>query len=66
MCLCVAQPMLLLLPVCFGPIQFPALAGSGIGNVQVDQNIRIRQALPHILDIGVFLGNVTGAKTQAG
>ena len=63
---CMAQSMLLLLPVRFSPIQFPTLAGSGKGHVQENQNIRVRQALPHILYVGVFLGDVTGAISQAG
>ena len=48
------------------PIQLPALAGGRIGGIQEDQHIRVRQALPHILDVGMFLGDVAGAVTQAG
>ncbi len=60
----VAKSALLLLPIRFAPIQFPAETSGGIGGIQEDEYIRVGQPLPHILNVGVFLGDVAGAVAQ--
>ncbi len=60
-----AEAVLLLLPFRFGPVQVTAQAGGQVGRIQEDENIRIGQAFPHILDVGMFLGDVAGAIAKA-
>ncbi len=40
------------------PVQFFADQGGGVGNFKADQKIGAGEALPHVLDVGMFLGNV--------
>jgi len=46
--------------ISFLPVKLPALNGEWKGNVQVDQDVRIGQAFPHILNKRMLLGNVPG------
>ena len=53
------QPVLLLLPLGFGPIQLSSLATYLARGLKEDQKNWLGKALPHITNIGMFLGDGT-------
>jgi len=55
---CVGHPALLFEIVLHGPIHFPAITGFFKGCIQEYQDIGVGDTSPHILDVGVLLGNV--------
>lgn len=60
MVVCVYQPLELLLVLLYCPIQFATFQGDGVRHFQVDEHIWISQALPHVFNVGVFLGDMFG------
>lgn len=46
----------------FIPIELAALDGYRVGDIQVNENLRIREALPHIGDVRMLLSNMPDAE----
>lgn len=64
MLVCVAKAKKLLLKFCFSPVQISAFDRIGVGNFEENKNIGASQALPHIRDIGMFLGNMAAIEAS--
>ena len=60
----VGHPALLFEIVLHGPIHFSAITGFFIGCIQEYQDIGVGDTSPHILDVGVLLGNVPCLKAS--
>src|SRR5690349_14045222 len=58
-CMCKAPALFLIIRNL--PVQASARSGSFEGRMEKDQQIRLRNDLPHAWDVGMFLGNVPAA-----
>jgi len=60
----VGEAAQLLEVVGLGPVELPARGASLKGGVQEDEDIRMRDALPHVWDVGMLLRDVAAAESQ--
>jgi hypothetical protein len=56
-----SQATLLLLMIALMPAQLATCCADGEGCVQKDQDVWVGNLLPHLLDVRVFLGNMTAS-----
>ena len=60
---CVVKTAVLFLMIPLLPVEFAARCANGEGCLQEDQNIGVRDLLPHGLHVGMFLGDVAAGIT---